>query len=421
MNWLKKLLGKKDYKNVSSTKENTAIDNKVESDFSSVERTETEATVTDTLKEKHDDKNAVQKNITDNKTAAISIDSMKVYHLIILDESGSMMPVRQQTVSGCNETIQTVRQMQEMNPDQRHFVSIYPFQTGRSRYVVKDKPVVKVNELQSQDYSPNSCTPLYDAIGYTLTDLKELLGEDVAAYVTIITDGYENDSHHFNLKMIRALIDEMKERKVVFSFIGAQIDSKEYGRIMGIDNTLQFDNDQQGTREMWERERMAKMRSSSKWRYSTLYANLDERKKFYNEENKGGYYDEQEDRSRITPSNITKLRQNEIFVFGSNIEGKHDGGASRYALEHFGAIYGQAEGIQGLSYAIPTVGVSEMEINEAVQRFVNYAYKHRDMTFLVTLVGCGNAGLTPYIIAPMFRYAVNLYNVKLPKEFWMYL
>lgn len=346
---------------------------------------------------------------------------MKVYHLIILDESGSMMPVRQQTVSGCNETIQTVRQMQEMNPDQQHFVSIYPFQTGKSRYVVKNKPVVKVNELQPQDYSPSSCTPLYDAIGYTLIDLNELLGNDAAAYVTIITDGYENDSRHFNLKMIKALIDEMKERKVVFSFIGAQIDSKEYGRMMGIDNTLQFDNDQQGTREMWERERMAKMRSSSKWRYSTLYADLDERKKFYKEENHGAYYDEQKDQSRITPSNITRLRKNEVFVFGSNIEGKHDGGASRYALEHFGAIYGQSEGIQGQSYAIPTVGVSEMEINEAVQRFVDYAYKHRDMTFLVTLVGCGNAGLTPYIIAPMFRYAVNLHNVKLPKEFWMYL
>lgn len=362
---------------------------------------------------------------TDKEDATAKDDAspnLNVYHLIVLDESGSMYPVCKQTVDGCNETIQTVRKMQEMNADQKHYVSIYLFQTGASRYILKDIPIGEVRELLPQDYRPSACTPLFDAIGYTLTELKEKLADNVAAYVTIITDGYENDSRNFTLQMVKSLISEMKERNVIFSFIGANIDSKQYGQSMGINNSLQFTADTEGTKDMWDREARAKMRSSAHLRHF-CFSMVDPREShnFGNIENMGNYYDEQTDSSRVSPEYIAHLKPNEIFVFGSNVEGKHDGGASRFALDNFGAVYSQAEGPQGQSYAIPTDGASERDINKAVQRFIEYAKKRSDLTFLVTKIGCGAAHYTPYIIAPMFQDAVNMKNIKLPKEFWDYL
>ena len=369
------------------------------------------------------DKTASDNTGKDDTTAKDeAVPNLNVYHLIILDESGSMMPVRHQTVDGCNETIQTVRKMQEITPDQKHYVSIYMFQTGASRYILKDMPIAKVRELLPQDYRPSACTPLFDAIGRTLTELKEKLNDKVAAYVTIITDGYENDSRYYNLQMVKSLIGEMKERNVIFSFIGANIDSKQYAQSMGIENSLQFTADTEGAKDMWDREARAKMRSSAHLRH--FCCSMVDPKGSYsfgNRENMGKYYDEQTDSSRVSPEYIAHLKPNEIFVFGSNVEGKHDGGASRFALDNFGAVYSQAEGPQGQSYAIPTDGASERDINKAVQRFIEYAKKRSDLTFLVTKIGCGAAHYTPYIIAPMFQDAVNMKNIKLPKEFWDYL
>lgn len=348
----------------------------------------------------------------------VSKDVTKVYHLIVIDESGSMLSVRQQVVSGCNETLQTIHVMKKKNPEQEHLVSIYMFQTGRSRYVIKECPISSVLTIRPKDYQPGTCTPLYDAVGDTLTDLKSNLAEDVAAYVTIITDGIENDSRRYNASMVRSLINNLKKKKVIVSFIGANIDSKRYGHDMGIDNTLQFTADQRGTQEMWERERMAKMRSSSRMKFNREHMDEESQSRFYNEENRGDYYRRMDDQSRLTPEHITSLRPNEIFVFGSNTKGMHNGGAAGYACKNFGAVYGQAEGLQGQSYAIPTAGSSLNGVYEAVQRFTEFARHHPEYTFLVTAVGCGNAGWDIYDIAPMFSRAASLGNVKLPLEFW---
>ena len=108
-------------------------------------------------------------------------------------------------------------------------------------------------------------------------------------------------------------------------------------------------------------------------------------------------------------------------MFGSNVHGNHNGGAAGYALAHFGAINGQAEGLQGKSYAIPTDGVSEKELYTSICRFCEFAAQHPEQTFYVTAIGCGNAGHSPYNVAPMFRQAIRLKNVKLPIEFWDFL
>ena len=124
---------------------------------------------------------------------------------------------------------------------------------------------------------------------------------------------------------------------------------------------------------------------------------------------------------RITPSWITKLEENQIFVFGSNTRGIHDGGASFTAVENFGAIVGQAEGLQGNSYAVPTDGVTLDEIKSSISRLILYAKAHPYLTFLVTEIGCGTAGYAPYEIAPLFKDAVKIQNICLPRIFWDYL
>jgi hypothetical protein len=115
---------------------------------------------------------------------------------------------------------------------------------------------------------------------------------------------------------------------------------------------------------------------------------------------------------------------NEIFVFGSNLAGRHGKGAALYAARHHGAKYGQGIGIQGQSYAIPTkdgaLGVLPLErIRDYVDDFITYAEKNPQLTFNVTAIGCGLAGYKPYDIGPMFRMVPD--NVNLPDEFREYL
>ena len=124
---------------------------------------------------------------------------------------------------------------------------------------------------------------------------------------------------------------------------------------------------------------------------------------------------------RVTPAWIDEMDENEVFVFGSNTRGIHDGGASFTAVQYFGAIVGQSEGPQGQSYAIPTDGAVLTDIQASVNRFVIYAKAHPHLTFLVTEIGCGTAGYHPMEISPMFKDAVAVPNIYLPKIFWRYL
>ena len=121
--------------------------------------------------------------------------------------------------------------------------------------------------------------------------------------------------------------------------------------------------------------------------------------------------------TRITPAQISVLADGEVFVFGSNAQGLHMGGAARFAWERFGAVWGQGEGLQGRSYALPTMEGPEA-LRAAVARFTAYAKIHRELTFLVTPVGCGIAGYDAREVAPLFVEAARLPNVHLPQSFW---
>jgi len=354
--------------------------------------------------------------------------TIATYNLIILDESGSMSTVRNETISGCNETLNSIRNTAKENKEIRQYVSIFCFDTTNSRYLFHDVPVEETRDLTSADYCPNACTPLYDAIGYTVTQLSRLLANsDSVGVVTIITDGYENASRLWKHHMVVQLIENLKKRGWVFTFIGANIDVEGTASGLGIDSRMRFNQTASGMKEMFGAESRSRRAYSSKLDYLRKMEERELRRgRYYGEEQRRadlgslnrGYFVEE---SRIAPDFIDKLANADVFVFGSNIHGQHHGGASLYALEHFGAINGQAEGMQGRSYAIPTEGNTFEELKQAIERFNDYVVTHPHVRFMLSAIGCGSAGYSVEQIAPLFYQAYSFGNVYVPKQFLPYM
>lgn len=346
------------------------------------------------------------------------------YNLIILDESGSMSGVRSQTISGCNETLNSIRNTAKDQPEIKQFVSIFCFDTNNSRYIFQDVPIEDTRDLTPEDYCPNSCTPLYDAVGYTVTGLHKLIEKtESVGVVTIITDGYENASRRWNHHSVVELIDSLKKKGWVFTFIGANIDVETTAKGLGIDSYMKFEQTDEGMFAMFEQQRRSHRAYSSKMGYMKSMAQYcmmdeDEKRTVRGNMNRNYFVN---DKTRIAPDFIKELGPEGVFVFGSNVLGKHNGGAALYALEHFGAIDGQPEGIQGQSYAIPTDGNTFEELKEAVGHFTDYVVMHPQNIFMLTAIGCGSAGYTPEQIAPLFRQAYSFGNVYIPENFFKYM
>lgn len=111
---------------------------------------------------------------------------------------------------------------------------------------------------------------------------------------------------------------------------------------------------------------------------------------------------------------IESLKPGEIFVFGSNASGAHGAGAAQTAYKKFGAVWGRGSGLQGRSYGINTMSGPDV-LRREVERFLDDARRHPNLTFLVTPIGCGIAGYAPDEVAPLFADAGA--NVVLPEEF----
>ncbi|MDD6591866.1 MAG: hypothetical protein PUE86_07655 [Prevotella sp.] len=118
-----------------------------------------------------------------------------------------------------------------------------------------------------------------------------------------------------------------------------------------------------------------------------------------------------------TSERISELRENEIFVFGSNLAGAHGGGAAWLAYRRFGAVWGEGVGLHGRTYAVPTMQGGVDTIKPYVDDFILFAKEHKELTFLVTRIGCGIAGFRNEEIAPLFKDAICVENIILPKEF----
>ncbi len=351
----------------------------------------------------------------------------QIYNLIILDKSGSMSSIAKAAISGFNETVGGIRSAQERFKDtQEHFVSLMLF-CGCEKTMVYDKvPVNEVKELTSHDYLPCCNTPLYDAMGLSINalckDIKDK--EDATAAVTVITDGMENASREYNGAAIKALVERMKDEEGWnFAYIGTNQDVEAVSASLNIDNHIAFEDDEAGMRNAWEKERKAKMSMFGRisMESSVSYCmSPSERKAFRSKSHRENrnFRELSEFQNRVTPDHINTLGPNEIFVFGSNLAGRHAGGAARLAVDRFGAIMGQGVGLQGQCYAIPTMQGGVNTIQPYVDEFLRFADCHPEMTFLVTRIGCGIAGFTPAEIAPLFAAATSLPNVHLPLDFW---
>lgn len=178
----------------------------------------------------------------------------KIYNLIILDESGSMMSIKPQAISGLNETLQTIKDAQEKYENQSHYVTLVSFNTNRVKTIYDCCPVHRIQELENDDYQPNAGTPLYDAMGMSLAQLNSVVKDEDNVLVTIITDGYENASREYSGKAIAQLVEGLKTKGWIFVYIGANQDVEKVAASMGIRNSLQFVADAEGTNVMFEKE-----------------------------------------------------------------------------------------------------------------------------------------------------------------------
>ena len=344
-------------------------------------------------------------------------DETRIYNLIILDESGSMSSIREQALSGANETLQTIRTAQQENPDDHQMISFVTFDTGARhpfvRALIECERIEAVSDISPAQYQPYGGTPLYDAMGLSITALKDLVKEGDHVLVTVITDGFENSSNIYTAEMIKELVESLTNQGWVFTYIGANQDSKQTASGLGIRSTMDFQASIQGSVMMFD-----KMRSSNREYYKKVRrAKLTGEAIDYEED----FFAEKQALTRVTPERIVNLEEGQVFVFGSNLQGHHDGGAARVARERFGAIYGQGVGLQGQSYAIPTMNLPLGEISRYVDEFIWFADSHPEMTFMVTRIGCGIAGFRDEEIAPLFAKAYSLPNVFLPMSFWKIL
>ena len=144
----------------------------------------------------------------------------RVFNLIVVDESGSMCVIEKQALAGLNETIQTVKKVQDAHPDMEQHITIMTFDSGHKTFKYDNVKADNVNTLSARDYNPRGGTPLYDAIGISIAKLNAQTSEKDNVLVTIITDGEENCSEEYNLHMVKTLISKMKKQGWTFTLIG---------------------------------------------------------------------------------------------------------------------------------------------------------------------------------------------------------
>ena len=417
MKYLKKLFGF--FGQESESKQEVTSASEVVNEVSEVEATKPQEKSSTSVEDSKVDVSVSDSSSEKENGAAKTVKS-KIYNMLIVDESGSMSGLTQVTLSGVNEIISTIKEAQKKHGEvQQHFITLVTFDERNDNKVLPIRtiwnalPISQVNEFK--DYRPQGCTPLYDAVGDSLRNLHEKIkkDEDATGAVTILTDGLENASRRWSAYEVKRLIEQLKEEGWTFSYMGSAHNVKDVTDILSIDNAMEFSHDMLGAGNTWKRERASRNAYYDRMACCASFEDDSwEVKKQRKRQSANDYYSD-----RVTPDHIAVLAPNEVFVFGSNIQGHHDGGAAAWAMQSFGAVWGQGEGLQGNAYAIPTTaGIGVLQ--EAVKRFTEYASQNPDKRFLVTRVGCGNAGYDVDVIAPLFGECVRLENVSLPNEFW---
>ena len=185
----------------------------------------------------------------------------RVFNLIIVDESGSMSIIRKQAFAGMNETLQTVRQMQSKFPDQEQHVTLITFDSDHTKIHYDNTPAAQTKDLAWKAYNPSAATPLYDAIGKGISKVNAQVEDGDNVLVTIITDGEENSSEEWTLKMVRTMIEKLKNQNWTFTLIGTDnLDVETMAQSFAIEEHMEFQQDEEGTKAMFARERRSRER-----------------------------------------------------------------------------------------------------------------------------------------------------------------
>lgn len=174
----------------------------------------------------------------------------KTYYLLIVDSSSSMNPLTNTTISGVNEQIDSVKQLEKEFPDQQYVMDFIHFNSNVT-VAYTDKNASLLEHINNETYKCSGMTALLDAMGKGIQDLnsrihKEIEAGDASAVVVIITDGEENSSRYFDGKKIKSIIEELQATgRWTFTFVGANIDSITTARNYGIDvkNVMSFSAD----------------------------------------------------------------------------------------------------------------------------------------------------------------------------------
>ena len=190
----------------------------------------------------------------------------QVHNLIILDESGSMASIQETTIQGFNEIVQTVKGIEKEHPDQEHFISFITFNGLGIKLNNFIDPVEKLQELNTSSYHPGASTPLFDAMGFGLNKLKQILAHQTNYHVlvTILTDGEENASREFSGKAIKKLVEELKMSGWTFTYIGTEHDVEKFAMKVSITNTMHFSKNDSDMKLMFDKEKSARKSYSEK-------------------------------------------------------------------------------------------------------------------------------------------------------------
>ncbi len=207
----------------------------------------------------------------------------QVHNLIILDESGSMESIKQTIIQGFNELVQTIQGIEKQFPEQEHFISFISFNGLGQKLLHFIDPASKLKQIDDRSYKPDASTPLFDALGFGINKLKQTLqGQtDYNVLVTILTDGEENASKEFSGNDIKKLVEELKENRWTFTYIGTDHDVEKIAFTLSINNTLFFAKNEDDIKNMFMKEKSSRANYSRKIRFK--------------EDTSSNYFDDSED------------------------------------------------------------------------------------------------------------------------------
>ncbi len=192
----------------------------------------------------------------------------QVHNLIILDESGSMDSIKNNIIHGFNEIVQTVKGIEREFPDQEHYISLISFNGLGQKLLHFIDPVSRLDLIDQTRYKPDATTPLYDAMGFGIAKLRQHLVNqtDFNVLVTVLTDGEENASKEYKGSDIKKIIEDLKLNNWTFTYIGTDHDVEKFASSLSINNSLSFDKDSEGIKNMFVKEGNARRSYSNKIR-----------------------------------------------------------------------------------------------------------------------------------------------------------